>query len=111
MAAALRSSAGRRSVVITRFLSRELGNSNRAAWPLTRSHGPKKERSIIIEFGDSASNMQSGALTGYMPMDGSFTLAVTTPADLPQADYEIKIDYLAAARLSVNRGVISVYPS
>ena len=55
--------------------------------------------------------MQSGALTGYMPMDGSFTLAVTTPADFPQADYEIKIDYLSAARLNVNRGVISVYPS
>ena len=71
----------------------------------------KEERSIIIEFGDSASNMHSGALTGYMPMDGSFVLAITTPADLPQADYEIKIDYLSACRLNINQGVISVYPS
>ena len=44
-------------------------------------------------------------------MDGRFQLGVTTPASLPRGDYEVVIHYLSAARLNINRGVISVYPS
>ena len=44
-------------------------------------------------------------------MDGSFQLALSTPADFAPGDYEVVIHYLSAARLNINRGVISVYPS
>ena len=71
----------------------------------------KEEKSIIIEFGDSKSNAEAGVITGYLPMDGSFQLGLSTPADFVQGDYEVSIHYLAAARLNINRGVISVYPS
>ena len=70
-----------------------------------------EERNIVIEFGSSRDNAEAGVLTGYVPMDGSYQLALTTPADLPQRDYEVVIHYLSAARLNVNRGVVSVFPS
>ena len=71
----------------------------------------KEERSIIIEFGDSKSNAEAGVITGYLPMDGSYQLALSTPADFAPGDYEVRVEYLSAARLNINRGVISVFPS
>ena len=71
----------------------------------------KEERSIILEFGSSRDNAEAGVITGYVPMDGSYQLALTTGADLLQRDYEVVIHYLSAARLNVNRGVISVITS
>ena len=68
----------------------------------------KEERSLILEFGDSKSNAEAGILTGFIPFDGSYQLALSTPADF---DYEVVIHYLSAARLNINRGTISVYPS
>ena len=41
----------------------------------------KEERSIIIEFGSSRDNAEAGVITGYVPMDGSYQLALSTPAD------------------------------
>ena len=71
----------------------------------------KEERSIIIEFGDSKANAEAGVLTGFVPFSGSEQLALSTPADFAPGDYEVVIHYLAAARLNVNRGVVSVFPS
>ena len=71
----------------------------------------KEERSIILEFGDSRSNAEAGIITGYVPMDGSFQLGLSTGADFVQGDYEVSIHYLAAARLNINRGTCSVFPS
>ena len=44
----------------------------------------REERIHYIEMGDSLANWQSGAVTGYLPADGTLTLAITTPADFPQ---------------------------
>ena len=71
----------------------------------------KEERSIIIEFGDSKSNSEAGAITGFVPMNGSYQLALSTPADFAPGDYEVVIHYLSAARWNISRGVVSVYPS
>ncbi len=44
-------------------------------------------------------------------VDGSYQLALSTPSKFVQGDYEVTVHYLAAARLNINHGVISVYPS
>ena len=74
-------------------------------------YSPKEKRVIFVEFGDSKSNMEAGVVTGYLPADGSLQLALPTPANLTAGDYEIRVEFLTCARLNINRGVISVYPS
>ena len=69
------------------------------------------DNAIVVEFGDSKSNQESGIVSGYLPMDGSYQLAITTPPDFQAADYEVRVEYLACARLNVNRGVVSVFHS
>ena len=71
----------------------------------------KAERVIFVEFGDSKANMESGCVLGYLPMDGSYQLALTTPAELIAGDFEIRIEYLSCARLNINRGTCSLFPS
>ena len=74
-------------------------------------YSPKEERVIFWEAGDSRSNMQAGVLTGYLVGDGSLQLALTTPADLTPGDYEIRLEFLCAARLNITRGTCTVHPS
>ena len=50
-------------------------------------------------------------MTGYLPANGSLQIAITTPPDFPASDYEVRVEYLACARLNINRGVVSVYTS
>ena len=69
------------------------------------------DNNIVIEFGDSKANQESGIVSGYVPMDGSYQLAITTPPDFPPSDYEVRVEYLACARLNINRGVVSVFTS
>ena len=69
------------------------------------------DNNIVIEFGDSLSNQQSGIVSGYLPADGSLQLAITTPPDFPPSDYEVRVEYLACARLNINRGVVFVFTS
>ena len=66
---------------------------------------------IVAEFGDSRANLEHGTLLGYVPMDGSFQLAITTPSTWNAGDYEVRVEVLSAARLNINRGVVSVNPS
>ena len=70
-----------------------------------------EERVIYIEMGDSKAIWETGAVTGYLPADGTLTLALTTGADFQAGDHEVRIEFLACARLNVNRGVVSVMPS
>ena len=37
------------------------------------------DNAIIVEFGDSKANQESGIVSGYLPMDGSYQLAISTP--------------------------------
>ena len=72
---------------------------------------PHSERVIFWEAGDSKANQEAGVVTGYLPMDGSYQVAITTPADLQARDYEIRIEFLTCARLNINTGTCTVHPS
>ena len=71
----------------------------------------ESDNAIIVEFGDSRSNQESGIVSGYLPLDGSYQLAITTPPAWIAGDYEVKVEYLSCARLNINRGTCSVNPS
>ena len=71
----------------------------------------REDNVIVAEFGDSRAALEHGVITGYVPMDGSFQLAITTPSTWTAGDYEVRVEVLSACRLNVNRGVMSVYPS
>ena len=74
-------------------------------------YSPLTERVIFWEAGDSKANMEAGIVSGYLPADGSLQLAITTPANLTAGDYEIVVHFLTCARMNINRGTISVFPS
>jgi hypothetical protein len=50
-------------------------------------------------------------VTGYIPFTGQERLIITTDATLGASSYEVRIEYLAAARVNINQGRISVLPS
>ena len=66
---------------------------------------------IVLEFGSARDDLQHGTISGYVPMNGSYQLALTTDADLTAGVYEIVVYYLAAACMSIENGQISVRPS
>ena len=84
--------------------SRSLAANSLGSWP-------KEERVIFIEMGDSKANMEAGVITGYLPSNGELQLSLTTPADLTPGDFEIRVEFLTCARLNINRGTCSVFPS
>ena len=73
--------------------------------------GPTNDNVLVIESGDSRSNYHHGCLTGYLVFDDSNQLALTMPSDFVAGSYEFKVEYLAAARMNITRGQVSVYPS
>ena len=79
--------------------------------PIRLSAWPREDNVVVAEFGDSRAALEHGVITGYVPMDGSFQLAIATPSTFPAGDYEVRVEVLSAARLNINRGVVSVYPS
>jgi hypothetical protein len=72
---------------------------------------PTNDNVLVLEFGDSRANFESGCLTGYYVFTGSEQLALTMPADLPAGSYEVRIEYLAACRMNISKGQVSVHPS
>jgi hypothetical protein len=66
---------------------------------------------IVVEFGDSKANQDSGIVSGYLPMDGSYQLAISTPPGFQAADYEVRVEYLSCARLNISKGQLTVHPS
>ncbi len=50
---------------------------------------------------------------GYFVADGALQLAITCtmPAGLPSAPYEIRVDYMAAARVRIASGSVEILPS
>ena len=74
-------------------------------------YSPKEERVIFWVAGDSKANMEAGVVTGYLPADGSLQLSLMTPANLTAGDYEVRVEFLTCARLNINRGTCTVYPS
>ena len=66
---------------------------------------------IIVEFGSARADFLHGSLTGYITFSGMERLVLVTDAALTAGSYEVRIEYLAAARVNVNGGRISVLPS
>ncbi len=66
---------------------------------------------IVVEFGDARTDFAHGTVTGYIPFTGQERLILTTDSALVAGSYEVRIEYLAAARLNIDRGKVSVYPS
>ena len=64
-----------------------------------------------MEFGDGRADMAHGTLSGYIPMDGTYRLALTMRVEMPPGSYEIRVSYLAAARMTIAGGNVKVSPS
>ena len=73
--------------------------------------GPSNDNVLVIEFGSSKDNYHNGCLTGYIPFSGNEQLALTMPSDFVAGSYEIRVEYLAAARMNISKGQVSVHPS
>ena len=74
--------------------SRKVGS--RALFACRIAH---EDNVVVAEFGDSRAALEHEVVTGYIPMDGSFQLAITTPSTWVAAgDYEVRVEVLSAAR-------------
>ena len=70
------------------------------------------ERSTaVIEFGDARADMAHGTLSGYIPMDGTYRLALTMGSSLAPGSYEVRVFYLSAAKMTIAGGSVKVSPS
>jgi len=65
----------------------------------------------VIEFGDARADMNHGTLSGYLAMDGTFRLALTMDSDLVTGNYEVRVYYLSAAKMTIAGGNVRVSPS
>ena len=72
---------------------------------------PRSNNPIVCEFGNAKADFLHGTVTGYIPFTGQERLIITTEGTLAPGSYEIRIEYLAAARVNINQGRISVLPS
>ena len=72
---------------------------------------PTNDNALVIEFGDSKVNYEHGCLTGYVSFSGSEQLALTMPSNFVAGSYEVRVEYLAAARLNISKGQVSVFLS
>ena len=73
--------------------------------------GGRSSNPIVCEFGSAKADFLHGSLTGYIPFNGQERLILVTDAALTAGSYEVRIEYLAAARININGGRISVLPS
>ena len=72
---------------------------------------PRSYNPIVCEFGNAKADFLTGSITGYIPFTGQERLIITTDATVLAGSYEVRIEYLAAARVNIDRGRISVLPS
>jgi hypothetical protein len=66
---------------------------------------------IVLEFGSARDDMSHGTISGYLPMNGSYQLAITTDGTFMNTTYIIDVYYNAAAALSIENGQVSIRPS
>ena len=66
---------------------------------------------LFLDFGASRAALENGSLPGYIVGDGALQLAITMPAGLASASYEIRVDYNAAARMRIASGSVEILPS
>ena len=55
--------------------------------------------------------MAHGTLSGYIPMDGTYRLALTMCSSLAPGSYEVRVFYLSAAKMTIAGGSVKVSPS
>ena len=66
---------------------------------------------IVLEFGSARDDLSHGTISGYVPMNGSYQLALTTDSEFSAGTHEIVVYYNAAAALSIENGQVSIRPS
>jgi len=67
---------------------------------------------LFLDFGASRAGLEHGSLPGYIVADGALQLAITMPAGMASASYEIRVDYMAAARMRIaSGGSVEILPS
>ena len=77
----------------------------------TSSNPDTQAGPLFLDFGASRAALEHGSLPGYIVADGALQLAVTMPAGLASASYEIRVDYMAAARMCIASGSVEILPS
>ena len=50
-------------------------------------------------------------MTGYLCFCGQERLVITTEGSITPGAYEVRIEYLAVARVNIDRGRVTVLPS
>ena len=66
---------------------------------------------LFLDFGSTRAALEHGTLPGYIVGDGALQLAITMPAGMASASYEIRVDYMAACRMRVAHGSVEILPS
>ena len=66
---------------------------------------------LFLDFGATRAALEHGSLPGYIVGDGALQLAITVPSGMASASYEIRVDYMAAARMRVAHGSVEILPS
>ena len=66
---------------------------------------------VVLEFGSARDDLSHGTISGYLPMNGSYQLAITTDHSYANNTYEVVVYYNAAACLSIENGQVSIRPS
>ena len=66
---------------------------------------------VFLDFGATRACLEHGSLPGYIVGTGSLQLSVTCPSGMAAGSYEIRCDYMAAARMRVAHGTVEVLPS
>ena len=66
---------------------------------------------LFLDFGATRAGLENGSLPAYIVGDGALQLAITMPAGMASASYEIRVDYMAAARMRIASGTVEVLPS
>ena len=66
---------------------------------------------LFLDFGSTRAALEHGTLPGYIVGDGALQLAITMPAGITSASYEIRVDYMAACRMRVAHGSVEILPS
>ena len=70
-----------------------------------------ESHAIIVEFGSARADFLHGSLSGYVCFNGQERLILVTDTTITPGNYEVRIEYLACARVNLTAGRIAVLPS
>ena len=66
---------------------------------------------LFLDFGATRAGLEAGSLPAYVVFDGACQLGITMPAGMASGSYEIRVDYMAAARMRIASGAVEILRS